>query len=248
MKNAYQIILGFLLITSCNQKSNSKKKNEFELKDKENLIEISIDSSLIINDINEEDFEIIKSTDTISYIKQLYEGIDGKSIVFDKKSFNSINARIKFEFSFIQYTIDDNPAYPISYSKQSHWNQLKSFDGKIDIPDFYGNTENIRVHELLNYSNFEEFQKSFNQDFKVIKRESISEQTKFYKNLVQNKSSYEKCCPEYINQAETFLKTKVADFNSIGELGLELYYKSIVIEVTGKLINGGNFKRIIIGK
>ena len=246
MKNVIQIIFGFLIFTSCNQESNSK--NEYESKDKESPIENSIDSSLTISGINEEDFKIQKSSDTISYIKQLYEGIDGKNIAFDTSSFKSIKARIKFDFSFVQYTIDDNPAYPISYSKQSQWKQLNRGEDEIEIPDFNGNTQNIRVHELLGYSNFEELNNSFNQDFTTIKQESFKEQSEFYRNLIQNKSRYEECCPEYITQAEKFLKTKITDFNSTDDLGLELYYKSMVIEVTGKLRNGTNFKRIIIEK
>ncbi|MDO5969563.1 hypothetical protein Q4Q35_07075 [Flavivirga aquimarina] len=245
MKKIINIIFGLIILTSCNQNQESKATKS---KDIESAIMTSIDTTLTIHGLNAEDFKIIKSTDTIFYLKQLYEGIDGKTVGYDENSFTAIKAKVIFDFSFVQYTIDDNPAYPIAYSRQSEWTELNCINGEIEIPDFYGNTQSRRVHEQLNYPNFEEFKKSFNQDFEIIKRESIDEQSDFYKNLIQNKSRYVECCPEYITQAETFLKTNITDFNSIDELGLELFYKSIVIEVTGKLINGKNFKRIIIEK
>jgi len=244
MKTTIKIILGFLIFTSCGFESNLKKENNNETKE----IKVSIDSSLTINGITEEDFKIVKSFDTITYFKQLYEGIDGKIIEFDKESFQSINAKIKFDFSFLQYTIDDNPAYPISYSKQSQWTQLKCIDGKIEIPDLYGNSQNIRVHEQLGYSSFEELNNSFNNDFEALKKESIREQTEFYRNLLQNKSNYEKCCPEYISQAENFFKEKESELNSMEYLGLELILKSVIVEVQGQLIDGKKFKRVIIKK
>ncbi len=248
MRTIINVLLGLLILTSCNQKSNLKKEDVHESKNILNLIDTPIDTSLIINDLRKEDFKIIRSSDTTFYLKQLYEGIDGKSIQYDKNSFNSISARIKFNFSFLQYTIDDSPAYPISYSKQSPWAKLTPVDGSIEIPGFYGSVNSNKLYERLNHLNFKSFMEEFYQDFEIIKRESIRKQTEFYTKLLQNKLEYKKCCPEYIIQAENFIKRKNSDYTSIDELGLELFYKSIMIEITGSLIDGRSFKRILVEK
>jgi hypothetical protein len=245
MKTIINITCGLLILASCIQNAESKTSVLIEI---ESPFQSSLDTTISIIGLSEQDFKIIKSSDTILYLRQLYEGIDGNIIEYDENSFQLIKARIKFEFSFLQYTIDDNPASPISFSKQSQWTELNCTDGKIEIPDFYGNTQNLRVHEQLNYVNFEELEKSFDQEFELIKRESIDRQTKFYNKLLRDRTMYETCCPEYINQANEFLEKQESDFNSLDKLGLELFYKTLIIEISGQLTNGKNFKKTIIEK
>ena len=84
------------------------------------------------------------------------------------------------------------------------------------------------------------------EDFESVKSESIKEQTDFFNKLLKNKDQYEDCCPEYLEQAEDFFKTK--DFNSVNQLGLELIYKEMVIVLKGKLLDGKPFQKVIIEK
>ena len=66
--------------------------------------------------------------------------------------------------------------------------------------------------------------------------------------MIENKTNYEKCCPEYITQAENFLKSNKQDFKTTEDLGLALIYKEMIINITGKAQDGTKFNKYIIEK
>lgn len=143
---------------------------------------------------------------------------------------------------------NDNPAYPISYSKETNWIDLECVMGRIIIPDMYGNTNHKRIYEKLNFSSYEELNNwVVLDDFEKIRRESYNEQKTFFRNILDNQTDWE-CCPEYIDQAKNFLNSDLNDYKSIGDLGLELFYKTMTIEIFGYLKNGKKFNKVIIEK
>jgi hypothetical protein len=247
MKILLNILIPLLIFTSCGQRNDSAIVAS-------KTTNLSVDSSIQdlnfhITGLTEENFKIVKSGDTTFYLKQLYEGIDGKEIKFDQNTIKDLEVRIQLTFGFLQYTIDDSPAYPLSYNKTSKWVNLESKKGQILIPDFYGNSSNPKVYEILGHSdNSQLINWIETEDFEQLKTESYKEQTVFFNKLINNKTQYENCCPEYIEQANTFLKSKKTDFNSIDGLGLELIYKKITIELNGYLANGEKFHKVIIEK
>ena len=222
-----------IALISCGQAKKPEiiESEEYSQLDHQTAKEFSFN----IEDLQQEDFEIIEKTDTIYYIKKLYEEIGGKHIQFNPKVFKNVTAKIQFNLGFVQYTIDDNPAYPLDFTKRSKWSSLKVKEGIIEIPDFHENAGQI-IKQIES------------EDFKLIKAESIQEQTDFFQNLIQHKKQYENCCPEYIEQANGFINTPVSDLDSIDKLGLELIYKQMIIEINGLLSDGRKFRQVIIEK
>ena len=82
----------------------------------------------------------------------------------------------------------------------------------------------------------------------MIRTESFKVGTEFYNKIIAEEEKYQACCPEYIKQAKKFLSKKITEFKNIDELGLELFYKALVIKIEGELINGNPFKKVIIEK
>jgi hypothetical protein len=239
MKNLLYILTGILIIISCEQKAKSKTENQPSVKTVE----------LIVEGLKKEDFKIVKKGDTTFYLKQAYEGIDGKEITFNEKEFKDVEAKVKFDFSFIQYINDDNPASPLSFRKESEWSGLKVNLGSIKIPSFQKSTSTIQVHEVLGLSTNKDLVKWIESThFKEIRKESFDVQTKLYQLIIDTKETYEECCPEYLEEANAFLQSQIEDYNTTEELGLELVYKELTIEITGALITGEKFRKVIIEK
>jgi len=199
--------------------------------------------------IVQEEFEIIEHGDTTTYLKKLYDGLEGKKITYNSNVIEKVEATIQFDFAFLQYTIDDNPAFPLSYTLQSSWKTIKSENGKILIPDFNGNSKNLPVYKILGFRNNTELANWVaRQDFEKLKQESLKVQTEFYNALINEKSEYENCCPEYIEQAKSYLSKRENEFKTVDDLYLELFYKKMTIELNGSLINGKEFRSVIIEK
>lgn len=243
MKKILYILTGLITLVCCAQQDKTDIENAHsELRTKNQSFS---DFDFRIENLNQEDFEIVERNDTILIFRKSYEGIDGAIIQFDPKSISEISAKIKYDFGFVQYTIDDNPVFPLDFTKESKWADLKNRDGIIEIPDFYGNTENSSAFEVLGFEDSDELIKWIElEDFESIKSESINIQTEFYRELMEKKSQYESCCPEYIEQANDFLQTQ--SFKSINQLGLELIYKEVAIILEGKLLDGSRFRKVII--
>jgi hypothetical protein len=180
---------------------------------------------------------------------QTYEDIDGKTIEFDAAKISKISAKIKIHFGFLQYTTDESPASPIQFDKETEWINLKIEKGKIEIPDFYDNSKNVKIAEILGFKNNKKIVGSIvSQNFEEIKSKSIEQQTNFYDELLKNRKKYENCCPEYIEQARNFLNKEIREYKTIDDLSLELICNSIIIEITGKTKSGKDIRKILTNK
>ena len=243
MRNLLFLLI-LLKLTSCSQNSVEKKANI--LGERNNILQLT-SADFKLTDINLDDFEIIGKGDTTYYVPQLYEAIYGKNILFDSSKFKAVNAKIKISFGFLQYTNDDTEAFPLEYTRDTEWKTLKVQKGKICIPDFNGNSKNQEVFEIFNFLDNNELNNWVaSGNFTYLKSESIQAQTTFYQALLQNKKKFISCCPEYIKQAETFLKKDKNSLNSTKDLGIELFIKQIEISISGNLSNGEPFRREIV--
>jgi len=144
MKIILLIFAIFLLFESCTEDKNDTKGH---LKPVVN----SRTPNFILSEIDTENFKIVEKGDTTYYLTEDDEGIDGKSILFDSSKFKNISPRIKFSFGFLQYTIDDVPAFPLKYTKETNWYNLNVNKDQIIIPDFLGNTNKKKVFQFLNF-------------------------------------------------------------------------------------------------
>lgn len=240
MKKVLPSVLVVLILLSCEQRNILNTKAESGTQP---------NNGFEVAGVDEEDFKVVERNDTTYYLKQLYEGLDGKKIRVNHSQVSDLSAKIRFDFGFLQYTIDDNPVLPLGYTKQSKWADLKVKDGVIEIPDFNGNSTNTSVYETLGFKNKEQLLEWIaGNEIEEIKKESIQTQTNYYKTLLKDKSQYGSCCPEYIQQANAFLNSKAKNEKSIDELGLELTYKTMTINIVGQLKNGETFQRVIVEK
>lgn len=104
-----------------------------------------------------------------------------------------------------------------------------------------------KIYETLGFHSNDEldsFILEHNRD--KIKRESIKEQSDFYKGLQRDKEKYIICCPEYIAQADKFLNSNKDMLDNFRDLALELTYNRLIIDIQGQLEIGDNFHRIIM--
>jgi hypothetical protein len=246
MKNKL-LVLGIITLLSCEQKS--RPAAVVDSPNYQSSTPSLKEEKFWIDRINTVDFNIKERGDTTFYNTQLYEGIEGMKIKFEQAGFTDIKAEIRYDIGFSQYTIDDNPAFPLTYTKTSKWVDLAVENGCIEIPDFYRDSAQPVAFEVLGFKDKEELLKwILAEDFNKLKAESLQEQINFFKNLIKEKTKYEKCCPEYIEQAEIFLKTPAKEFDSIDKLGLEQIYKSMTIVIKGRLRNGEEFQKVIVGQ
>lgn len=243
MKKAFFSLTGILMLLSCEQQNMAGEKPADSVKHTGKEIRF------LILKISEEDFDVVERNDTTYYLKQLHEGIEGKDVIFDQSLVSAISAKIRFDFGFLQYTIDDSPASPLEYIKKSKSSELQIKEGVIEIPDFYGNSENRKVYEALGFQDRKKLIEWIaGEDLEELKKESIQAQTNFYQAILKEKSQYESCCPEYIQQANAFLSSQAKYKKSVDELGLELTYHSMTIDIAGQLKNGEKFHRVIVEK
>jgi len=204
-----------------------------------------------INGINETDlidYKRIETNRIIIFDKNIGETTQGKEIRIINENPQEIKGKIKFGFGFNQYTIDDNPAYPLDFKKQTEWIKLTNNLDKFLIPELYDNSKATEIYELLKFKNNLEIQEwVLKSDFESLKKQSIIEQKNFYNSLIKEKKKYIKCCPEYIEQANSFLMKNETDFENTIDLGLELIIKEVLIEIEWN-VKGKRYKRMIIEK
>lgn len=208
-----------------------------------------IDNSKIkILNVNKKAFRILLSKDTAVFENISHGTLNGKTLTLDSDLTN-IQVMVKYGFSFLQYTIDETPAYPIPYLKYSDWIGLEMENNYLRIPDYYGNSDAIRVHEIMGYKNLTDISDWLETlDFENIRTISFEEQKSFFKNLMENKQAYEECCKYYIEQAKKILNSSIEDYTAISNLNLELYPEKIIIVITGNSQTGKPFQKIIVEK
>lgn len=211
------------------------------------IFEIGSNRIEVLNLIDKE-FNIHSSEDTAVFESIAFDSFNGKTLILSD-ALQNVQVRIKYGFSFFQYTTDNARAYPISYFKFSDWFDLDVKNNHIKVPDYYGNTDAIRVHQLMGFENLKGIENWIrDHDFESIRDISFESQKSFFKKLMDNKETYEECCQEYIIQAQKFLSSSIEDYKSFADLNLELYPEQIIIVISGNTELGKPFRKTIIEK
>ena len=206
-----------------------------------------IDYELSNTDIN--DFEINIKGDTVFYKSTNFQSFDGKTLSLDLMEIASISAKTLFEFSFYQHTIDDSPVICLPFSKKSKWVDLRFDENEIHLADFYGNSDHARIHSFFGLETKNDLiYWIIIDDFDQLKSISIDAQLKFYTELINEKSKYKKCCPEYIKQAKDFISKDKSEFKSMVDLAIEMYIKKRTIVLKGIYNNGDPFQLVLVQK
>ena len=242
IKRLYGII--FLLIGSSyspifGQTSSSPSFTIFEIGN--NRIEVS--------NLKDKEFNIHISEDTVVFESFVFNSFNGKTLAFSE-GLQNVQVEVKYGFSFLQYTIDDAPAYSIPYYiSYTDFYDLDVNDNHIALPDYYGNSDAMKVYELMGFESLKGIELWIQGlDFEKVRAISFKEQKSFFENLMENKTTYEECCQEYIGQAQKFLNSSIEDYKSFTDLNLELYPKQIIIVISGNTELGTPFRKTIIEK
>src|SRR5690606_20028509 len=93
--------------------------------------------------------------------------------------------------------------------------------------------DSFRAFKLLGFDSQSELENYYFESYPGLKAKSLEIQRNFYNEILGDKQ-FEKCCPEYIEQAKEFLSSDEKSFDSFESLSLELNFKSTVIEITTK--------------
>ena len=213
------LLLSFLGCKKTSQKIINKKNHSKDSLNKEpkkitkGVIDLG-DFVLYVANADTEDFKVSfsKNTDTIVIKKNLYINLDGAILkTVDGVDFNKIEEQLVF--SFKQSTIDEKPAFPL------------------DINFYKTNiVQNIKSYKLTATSDNKEWLET--TYFDEVKAKSIQYQLNFYTNLLNDKKRYISCCPEYIEQANSFIDNKNKLFNNFDELRVYPYIKKRFIKIT----------------
>lgn len=211
------------------------------------IFEIDSNRIEVLNLIDKE-LNIHISEDTAVFESLVFDNFNGKTLAFSE-GLQNVQVEVKYGFSFLQYTTDDVRASPISYFKFSDWFDLDVNNNQIKVPNCYGNTDTIRVHQLMGFENLKGIENWIrDHDFESIRDISFESQKSFFKKLMDNKETYEECCQEYIMQAQKFLSSSIEDYKSFADLNLELYPEQIIIVISGNTELGKPFQKTIIAK
>lgn len=171
-----------------------------------------------------------------------YEGLEGQPIQF---SIAPEKLEIKYKLGFLQYTIDDSPARPISFIKWTNYSPLKT----PVLPSFYSSSKEIhQAHELLGSSSRQALaERVFKQNQYAITQQSLYDQEEMYVRVL-NDSVFVKCCPEYIKQANEFMKADKATLDSIEKLHIEFVYLLTVVKAVFDIKGEKREIKILIAK
>ncbi|RZK10458.1 MAG: hypothetical protein EOO46_10670 [Flavobacterium sp.] len=235
----YLFVFSLLMVIACKKASPSGEINDANPKSQEFDV-VELDTA---------DYRMERFKDTTYYFSAINASIDGKNIAFDANRYINVSAKAKFNLGFLQYTTDDEVAYPLNFNEMTQWVNLEVEDGEIKIPDFYDNSENPKLFELLGFQNILELSGSvLKNNFEAIKQESLGSQRGYFERILQDKE-IKKCCPEYIEQAKSFFKKPISSFKTIDDLSLELYYSVIIIEIKAKTKSKDiSISKVIISK
>lgn len=186
----------------------------------------------------------IKGNTAGIYAENPYEEFDGAVLCFDEDRIRSIKARVRYEIGFLQYLFDDKPAPELEYAVTTGWSELPVKKGSILNPQHYKNAEGVRTsYEQLGFPSYEAFSDSLERrHLENVRKESLTTQREFYAFQLNNKrKDLEECCPEYIEQAETFLKKDPKTLRSFRDLAVEPFISRTLIEIDGETKTGDKF-------
>ena len=196
-------------------------------------------ADVTFRDADPTSFEVKVISDTIFVKKLLYEGLDGTGFEFSPEP---TSLKVQYELGFLQYTVEDNPAWPLDFSTKTKWLELED----TVMPDFYGNNKEAKsTHSLLGYESRTDLaEKTFRKYFEEIKSQSIDSQTYFFSQVLSD-PKLEVCCEDYIEPAEKFLNSNPEDLNSIEDLSIEFIFKSTLLEAIFEK-EAGKSQRVLI--
>ncbi len=174
-------------------------------------------------DISVEHFELRVDSNKVIITPLTNRTIEGQPILF---SIPPKNTEVRFRLGFLQYTIDDSPASPLAFVHWTQYHHLRT----AAFPFFYETNEGIiKAHELIGFPSKQALAESiFQRNQNTINQQSVYDQETKYVRILHD-SSYLECCPEYIKQANEFMKTNKDSLNSLDKLNLEIVYNTIVI-------------------
>lgn len=116
-----------------------------------------------------------------------------------------------------QYTIDDNPAFPLKASFQDYVVLHKDSYGNYNLSTILKSEKEIEHLIETKY-------------FDLFLDESIEAQKEVYSMVLNDKVFFD-CCPEYIENAKYFFDKKKYNFKSFDDLKLSPIYKKIVLNI-----------------
>jgi hypothetical protein len=223
--------------------NNAEKKKKSIQKD---TILIESDSVKVIRVIAperiREDFEINISNDTILVHSVIYESILGKVLKFiPNEQIKRIKYKMKIEFGFTQYVIDKhfNLNFPIHLTGK---NQIIN-QPYIELPNFTYLDSDYKFAEIFGFKNNRQLVDSIEKKyFHKIRPLSLKKQRKIYQEVLWNKNAYN-CCPEYIENAISFIKRK--EFYTFKDLGVEIIVQKIQLNII-IIGNDSNIKNIVV--
>ncbi|MFH7015049.1 hypothetical protein [Flavobacterium sp. FlaQc-47] len=225
------IVFFFATFISCVDKKIEKKDSVENNTETSANITTDIDCGdfILKIDIDKEDFNIINKVDTVFIYKTLYGSIESKKIdiIAKKTKLYNISLNEDLEIQFYQRLTDDNKSFA-----------LDIFYNKLNKQKLLSN--NFLSSNAENYKTI-----LFNEHFLEIKKESLKKQTEFYKKLLENKSKYENCCPEYIQQSKIFLEKNDKSFTSFDSLNISPFINKNILTIRYD-INKISRKKIII--
>jgi len=228
------IILFFATFISCVDKKTDEQnlaKNDNEIS---NNIQTVIDCGdfTLKLDIDKEDFNIINKDDSIYIYKILPGSIENRkiSIVEKQIQINNISVDENLQFKFYQRMTDDNRSSALNLS----FNRLNK-------PKLSSNTFLSSSSESYNAL-------LFDQHFSEVKKESLEKQNLFYRTLLTDKKKYESCCPEYIVQANQFLKKDNKSFTTFESLNTAPFINKNILTIKYGLNKKSKSKVIILSE
>jgi len=190
---------------------------------------------LVLADVDSADFKITVKGDTADIQSTSYAQIDGAKLYIKANELKGLRARIRFGFGVLQYLTDNYPAPQLDFSSQTQWRAIETSGNLILVPQFYLNRKDvIDVFKFLEFEDKGDFESNFESEHLInVKPISYATQKEQYTTLLAERNRYEKCCPEYIEQANEFLKKRIDDFKTFSDLGVEIILSELRIEISG---------------
>lgn len=232
------IAIGF---SNCSRATTNKVEHSSSVSSSQaspvaDAIEINFpEVQLVLSDVNPNDFKVSIMGDKAFVQSVGIPQIDGAKLDIKSNKLNGLRAQIQFRIGILQYLTDDHPASPLEFSWKLGRRQIPIKVNQIPIPQFYQNRENvISAFEFLGFTNKQEFESLFEREhFATIKPISYRTQKEQFSKLLAERNRYEHCCPEYIEQANKFLKKRPVDFKTFSDLGLEIVLSGLEIQIGG---------------
>ncbi|MBX2809242.1 MAG: hypothetical protein KTR20_11485 [Cellvibrionaceae bacterium] len=164
--------------------------------------------------IEKNNFIFEESENILLLKRKSYEGIDSLKITI-KNHFEPIKAEV--HYGALQYTIDDNPAFPLHTSFQENIILNKDNNNNYDLSKILKTKNEIEALIINKY-------------YDLFLNESLKTQKEFWKKIAIDKNLAE-CCQEYIDKAKKNLARQKHHFKSFHDLSLEPIYKKIVLTI-----------------